>query len=307
MKTFISYDFDDKHKFDELAELFEEKGIEFFDPHSMRGNQSLASQLRESIMNCAACVFIATHNSVSSAWCAAELGAFWGAGKDVILYVADSSLKDEQLPKQFSGWLLVRNIFKVAKDIAALRDQGGQSASTAVPTQLGALSVDEFKALLTDWAGTLGYRSGLTEVIFQLAGAFDHDYDEDRLKRLAGRSLRSLLGETLSKAQEVKVEGWRYAFDAPTTTGTWIGYAQVSEQHADGMLQLYRKCLLLLLDEHRTIVGAALTATVTLAYHALGLSSWTHDENVLAHAGEVKLGVALPEDALPEDALPEDA
>ncbi len=26
------------------------------------------------------CVFIATHDSVNSAWCGAELGAFWGAG-----------------------------------------------------------------------------------------------------------------------------------------------------------------------------------------------------------------------------------
>ena len=94
----------------------------------------------------------------------------------------------------------------------------------------------------------------------------------------------------------MKVRGWRYAFDAPTTSGIWIGYGQVSEQHAEEMLQLYRKCLLLRLDDQRKIVGAALTHTVALAHRALGLDSWTRDENVLAHVGTVELGLAIPEE-----------
>lgn len=41
-----------------------------------------------------ACVFIATGNSVRSRWCHAETEAFWGAGKPVLVYVADSKGND---------------------------------------------------------------------------------------------------------------------------------------------------------------------------------------------------------------------
>jgi hypothetical protein len=62
------------------------------------------------------------------------------------------------------------------------------------------------------------------------------------------------------------------------------------------MLQLYKNCLLLLLDEQRKIIAAALTHSVALAHRALGLSSWTRDENVIAHAGCIGLGVAISEE-----------
>ena len=109
----------------------------------MLGTRPLAEQLRESIRDCEACVFVATHNSVSSTWCAAELGAFWGAGKNVMIYVADSSLKDEQLPKQFAGWLLVRNLFKVASDIKALAS--APEAATAATSLVSGLTVEQFR------------------------------------------------------------------------------------------------------------------------------------------------------------------
>jgi hypothetical protein len=210
----------------------------------MRGTQRLADQLRQAINSCAACAFIATHNSVNSAWCAAELGAFWGAGKDVVLYVADSSLKDEELPKQFIGWLLVRSIFKVAKDLKALQTTDRQQNSGSPGSLVGALTTGEFKALLVEQFD----RSDAEELIFQLAGDFDHDYDSERHNRWLGRGLSKLIGEVLPKAKELKVRGWRYAFEVTTTTGPWIGYAQVSEQEADGMLQLYRNCLVLRVD-----------------------------------------------------------
>jgi hypothetical protein len=145
-------------------------------------------------------------------------------------------------------------------------------------------------------------QSDVEEILFQLGGDFDADYDGDldadydseRSNRWMGRRLPELLGKALPKAKELKVRGWRYAFDAPTTTGIWIGYAQISEEHADGMLQLYRNCLVLRVDEQRKIIGAAMTCSVSIAHKELGLSSWTVGENVLAHAGTVELGVAIP-------------
>ena len=294
MQVYISYDLDDGDKFDDLSEVFNQRRIAFFNPGSMRGNRLLADQLRESINLCWACVFVATHNSVNSAWCAAELGAFWGAGKDVILYIADGSLKEEQLPKQFAGWLRVRSIFKVADDIEAILDAAKQRDEKPIGPLIGSLSVETFIALIAETLEPLRRQSDLAQLIFQLGGDFDGDEDSERFKRLAGRGISRLLGEHLPKALEMKVQGWRYSFDAPTTTGVWIGYGQASEQHADGMLQIYKKCLLIRLDEQRTIVGAALTHSVSVAHKALGLNSWTLGVNVLAHAGQ-ELGLAQHE------------
>ncbi len=295
MRVFISHDFDDRDKFEELSEALRQREIEVFNPREMRSTQRLADQLRDSINSCAACVFIATHHSVNSAWCAAELGAFWGIGKEVILYVADSSLNDEQLPKQFAGLLLVRDLFKVADDLKALQATDNQLGSRSTGSSLGTLTIGEFKTLLNEQFR----QSDAEEIIFQLAGDFDYDYDPERSKRWMGRGLPRLIGEELPKAKELKVRGWRYAFDAQTTTGIWIGYAQVSEKEADGMLHLYRNCLVIRVDEHRKIVGAAMTRSVSIAHKALGLSSWTVGENVLAFVGTVQLGLAVPEESFP--------
>ena len=81
----------------------------------MKPGRSLSEQLREAIIQCDLCIFIATHNSVKSNWCSAELGAFWGIGKPVIIYLADTSLNENKLPKQFQGNLLERNMHKTIK------------------------------------------------------------------------------------------------------------------------------------------------------------------------------------------------
>lgn len=290
MRVFISHSFEDKDKFEDLSEALRQLGVDVFDPRKMRGTQRLADQLREAINSCVACAFVATHNSVNSAWCGAELGAFWGAGKEVVIYLADGSLKEEDLPKQFAGWLLVRSIFKVASDLKALQTTDSQQNSGSPGSLVGALTIGEFKTLLIEQF----YRSDAEELIFQLAGDFDHDYDSGRYNRWMGRGLSTLIGEVLPKAKELKVRGWRYAFEVRTTTGPWIGYAQVSEQPANGMLQLYRNCLVLRVDEQRKIIGAAMTGTVSIAHKALGLSSWTVGENVLARVGTIELGLAVP-------------
>lgn len=297
MQVFISYDFEDRDKFDDLALAFGQKGLKIFDPRSLVGTRPLAEQLRDAIGACTACVFVATHRSVNSAWCAAELGAFWGSGKSVVIYVADTSLSDDQLPKQFTGWLLVRSLFKAVGDIEALGHAApaATGASSEAKT-VGSLSIEEFKALIASAMEGSRRSDEVADLIFQLGGNFDYDEDEERFARLAGRGLSGLLGEVLPKVVEMKVKGWRYAFDAATSTGSWLGYGQVSEQHANGMLQLYKKCLVIKLDDDRRIVAAALTKVVGLAHRALGLSSWTIGDNVLRHVGSVQLGVAVPEE-----------
>jgi hypothetical protein len=86
----------------------------------MAVGQSLADQLREAIRICDACVFLATKRSVESRWCMAELGAFWGAGKRVIVFLADPEIHEAHLPVQFQGNLWSRDARKVLEAIQAL-------------------------------------------------------------------------------------------------------------------------------------------------------------------------------------------
>jgi hypothetical protein len=67
--------------------------------------ESLADQLQRAIRDCEVCVFLATRRSIESPWCLAELGAFWGAGKKVLLFMADPDLAETTLPPQFKGTL----------------------------------------------------------------------------------------------------------------------------------------------------------------------------------------------------------
>jgi TIR domain len=86
----------------------------------MAVGQSLADQLRQAIRICDACVFLATKRSVASQWCMAELGAFWGAGKQVIIFLIDPEISEAQLPAQFQGNLSTRDARRVLESIKAL-------------------------------------------------------------------------------------------------------------------------------------------------------------------------------------------
>jgi hypothetical protein len=119
MGVFISHSFEDRGQFDNIVDQLEEEGIPYWNPISMRGGTSLSEQLREAIAASEVCIFVATHRSVDSAWCGAELGAFWGAGKPVIIYLADSSLSEDKLPRQFQGHFLerrIRHVINAAKE-----------------------------------------------------------------------------------------------------------------------------------------------------------------------------------------------
>jgi hypothetical protein len=50
----------------------------------------------------------------------AELGAFWGAGKQVIIFLADPEVSEAQLPAQFQGNLWTRDARRVLETIRAL-------------------------------------------------------------------------------------------------------------------------------------------------------------------------------------------
>ncbi len=117
MKVFVSHAFGDEARFDDLCHALENAQIPYWHPKKMRGGASLRDQLRKAIDTCDLCIFLATRNSVESDWCTAELGAFWGSPKKVIVYVADESFTDADLPEQFKGDIWYRKIRDVVEEV----------------------------------------------------------------------------------------------------------------------------------------------------------------------------------------------
>lgn len=120
MSAFISHNQQDKGLFTTMRAGLAWQGVETWDPDSMGAGASLRDQLREAINNCEACIFLATQNSVKSLWCMAELGAFWGAGKRVITFIADPSITEEQFPPQLRGDLWTNDFDRVVRDVKKL-------------------------------------------------------------------------------------------------------------------------------------------------------------------------------------------
>ena len=84
MPVFISHSFENKPEFENVTDALELRSVPFWNPAEIRPGASLREQLRAAVEQCGLCIFIATRKSISSSWCGAELGAFWGAGKPIL-------------------------------------------------------------------------------------------------------------------------------------------------------------------------------------------------------------------------------
>lgn len=122
MPAFVSYSSKDEAIYTSVCDSLDHAGVARWNPKTMSFGDHLAGQLRDAISACEVCVFLATPHSVKSPWCLAELGAFWGAGKRVILYMTDSSLKDAALPPQFKGTLRAYNSSDLTKALKEASD-----------------------------------------------------------------------------------------------------------------------------------------------------------------------------------------
>jgi hypothetical protein len=126
MSAFISHSQQDRGIFSALRAGLTAQGVTTWDPESMGAGGSLRDQLREAINNCDVCVFLATRNSVESRWCMAELGAFWGAGKRVLVFMADPSVTEEQFPPQLRGDLWTNDFERVVRDVGKIVSDAGK-------------------------------------------------------------------------------------------------------------------------------------------------------------------------------------
>ena len=115
MPTFISHSFKDEAIYSAICLALDGAHVDRWDPATMSAGDSLAGQLRKAILDCEVCIFIATRSSIESPWCLAEIGAFWGSGKTVLVFLADPDLTDSILPPQFKGNLMARNANELIK------------------------------------------------------------------------------------------------------------------------------------------------------------------------------------------------
>ena len=108
---------------------------------------------------------MATHRSLQSSWCGAELGAFWGAGKPIIAYIADSSLRDEDLPPILQDDVWERRIARVTARAKELLTESGASSdgdSKIGAAHVGNMTVDQLEKLIVG-AVSLAAAQGKTE------------------------------------------------------------------------------------------------------------------------------------------------
>lgn len=129
MKAFISYSFKDKEKFENLCYILEGRNIPFWNTDEIAVGEQLRAKLREAVTKCPVCVFLATKNSLKSGWCLSEVGAFWGAGKPVIVFLDDNDLGDDDLPKQLQGDKWARGVKEVVASLKIYIDKALQAES----------------------------------------------------------------------------------------------------------------------------------------------------------------------------------
>ncbi len=140
-QVFISHCHEDKAVFSSLCLAFDGSGIDHWDTNSMAAGDALADRLSSAIAQCGICVFVATERSLKSSWCMAELGAFWGSGKKVILYVADPDIGGNDLPPQFRGTLSTSDTAKVMRDVQSAIAKLERQAREGLAVQFGQLKV----------------------------------------------------------------------------------------------------------------------------------------------------------------------
>lgn len=151
MTVFVSHSFSNQPEFDNVAEWLEQVGVDYWRPADIKSADSLRDQLRSAIATCSVCIFVATRHSVESSWCGAELGAFWGAGVPIIVYLAEPSLPEALLPPILQGDVWERRLSRVANRakelVSAARDSPGTEVAPTT-TRIASLTVGQLELLV---------------------------------------------------------------------------------------------------------------------------------------------------------------
>jgi len=151
MSVFISHSFENKPEFDNIADALALAKVEYWNPAEVKPGSSLRDQLRRAVEDCAVCIFIATRIALKSSWCGTELGAFWGAGKPIIVYLAESSLTEADLPPIVHGDVWERRIARVAaraKELAAADSRAEETSDNKKSSLIANMTAAQLERII---------------------------------------------------------------------------------------------------------------------------------------------------------------
>lgn len=142
-QIFISHSHEDEAAYSSLCLILDNAGVLRWDVSKLSLGKPLTEGLRIAIDECDICIFVATPRSLESRWCLAELGAFWGAGKKVIIFIADPKIIESELPPQFRGNLWTSNAKQLINAIHESVNLGPvQKTSNGYCTKFGAMTIN---------------------------------------------------------------------------------------------------------------------------------------------------------------------
>lgn len=273
MPVFISHSLENKAEFDNIADALEQKGIEYWKPGSLKAGSLLSDQLRQSILEAELCVFVATRQSLASSWCGAELGAFWGAGKPVVIYVAEASISEDEMPRQFKGHLVERRIARVVEAVQAhLADAKAQTTEKKVHDQVpvvGTMSAEDLKLLIAEVVNRTQDAAFVETTLSRVAlirrdSEIAEDSPEYRELRELLTGLLGVLGTAIREGAK-RTSDWKYTFFFSTDTGAWSGLAQSYDppSNKQAPIMFYRNCLAWRVGAGQLVEAVVLLASVT--------------------------------------------
>jgi len=127
-KIFVSYSSKDQMEADNLAEFLDGLGVRvIIDKGFLRAPNPIGEKLLAEIRNSHGCIWVLTENSLKSEWCPLEVGAFWGAGKPVIIYNPS-----DMTSKPFHGIVHAKSYPEIKRAIKGWELQGKPLATVTV-------------------------------------------------------------------------------------------------------------------------------------------------------------------------------
>lgn len=260
MAAFISYSKLDGTIFSALRAGLAGQGINVWDPDSMEAGASLSAQLKESIKSSDVCIFLATKNSIQDDWCMAQLGAFWGAGKSVIVLKTDSELNEAQFPPQLLGNILHDNFDLVVRDVKRIifeADERRKREAARRPRMVSEMTIAGlYDALISLRSMSLdglplaeAMRLIQENILYNLA-------DEENMRPL----IRRLVGVPQDILEAIAGKYWPTPFKLATDTGEWLGFACKFTSYE--LAREYSNCLLILCDAKRCVAATAANTIV---------------------------------------------
>ena len=209
MTAFISHSFENKPEFENVTDALDVQGVGFWNPAEIRAGASLREQLRAAVERCSLCIFVATRKSIGSSWCGAELGAFWGTGKPIVVYLAEPSLTDDELPQIVQGDVWERRLLRIAErareiDAAAA---GGDARRPARDSSVAQLTVEQLEKMI---AGAVSLAAAAAKNEAAPSGFDD-----------LGVAVRSVAGKVLAGFQATESAGREAGGDSRKTV-LWV-------------------------------------------------------------------------------------